>query len=114
MDIASISFSDETFDVVSCSQVLEHVQSLEKCIEELKRVLKLGGTLIISFPNERMLTGARFLMRRHPAKVPDHLRSLTPREVVEIVGLPVVSLRSLPFRLPFQVSYASLIVFQKK
>ena len=113
MDITSLPFPDSAFDVVVSSQVIEHISEYEKAIAELKRVLKPGGILILSFPNERMLTLARLILGKRPIKVPDHVQSLTPATVVAEVDLPVISKRSLPFRLPFLFSYASLITFRK-
>ena len=44
-----MDFDDETFDVVTCFQVLHHVNlsELNRTISELYRVLKKGGILII-------------------------------------------------------------------
>jgi len=40
-----------TFDVITMWHVLEHVPNLEEQIEELKRLLKPSGTLIVAVPN---------------------------------------------------------------
>jgi len=50
------SFKDETFDVVISTDVIEHVESSEKSIKELKRVLKKDGQLIITIPTPLYLT----------------------------------------------------------
>jgi methionine biosynthesis protein MetW len=44
-------FEDETFDVVSASQVIEHVSNTDGFLREVLRVLKRGGYVIISTPN---------------------------------------------------------------
>lgn len=41
---------DRTFDVVLCTQVLEHTENLEYVLEEIDRVLKPGGRLIVTVP----------------------------------------------------------------
>lgn len=46
-----IPFQDEYFDYVICSEVLEHIDEYEKTIYNMWRVLKKGGTLIISVPD---------------------------------------------------------------
>ena len=38
-----IPFEDNTFDFVFSEQVLEHVQNLSEALEEIKRILKIGG-----------------------------------------------------------------------
>ena len=50
IDITSINYNDNVFDIIICSHVLEHVPNDEKAISELFRVLKPGGVAIIQFP----------------------------------------------------------------
>jgi len=47
----ALPFSDETFDIVSTYQTIEHVQDMENCFKEFKRVLKSGGALFIRCPD---------------------------------------------------------------
>ena len=42
---------NQSFDVITMWHVLEHVPNLEKQIQELKRLLKPNGTLIVAVPN---------------------------------------------------------------
>ena len=51
--IQEIPFENNKFDAVVCSEVLEHAPNTKKCISELMRVTKHGGSLIITFPNEK-------------------------------------------------------------
>jgi len=44
----NIPFKDNTFDVVLCFQVLEHVENPQKAIHEMHRVLKKNGILMLS------------------------------------------------------------------
>jgi SAM-dependent methyltransferase len=44
-------FEDGKFDVVFCSQVIEHLHNTRLFIEEIRRVLKPGGTTIILSEN---------------------------------------------------------------
>jgi ubiquinone/menaquinone biosynthesis C-methylase UbiE len=48
-------FRDEVFDFVYCYHVLEHVVHYQKCIEEMKRILKGNGGLFLATPNRRRL-----------------------------------------------------------
>lgn len=43
-------FEDGYFDALLSSQVLEHVEHLDLTLNEMSRVLKRGGLMIISFP----------------------------------------------------------------
>jgi SAM-dependent methyltransferase len=49
-DALSLPYSDETFDYVIASEILEHVPEDDAAIAELIRVLKVGGTLVVSVP----------------------------------------------------------------
>jgi len=49
-----IPFDSEMFDTVYSSHVLEHVNSEEESLREMKRVLKNDGTLIIGMPTSHM------------------------------------------------------------
>jgi len=46
----ALPFEGEGFDVVFCSQVLEHVSEPGKLIREFARVLKPGGRLLLTAP----------------------------------------------------------------
>ena len=79
-DITSMPFGDETFDVVICNHVLEHVSDDRKAIGELYRVLKPGGRVYMMHPvskRERTdesatVTGKAERRRRFGQK--DHVR----------------------------------------
>ncbi len=49
-----LPFEDNSFDIVYCSHVLEHVNDEEQSLREMKRVLKPGGTLLLSMPTAAM------------------------------------------------------------
>jgi len=50
MDIHAIPFEANTFEVVLCNHVLEHVQDDIKAMSEIYRVLKPGGFAILMVP----------------------------------------------------------------
>lgn len=47
-----LSFPDESFDVVVSSECIEHTPDPIQAITEMTRVLKPGGTLVITTPNK--------------------------------------------------------------
>ena len=49
-DITAIPEPESSFDVILCSEVLEHVPEPVKVIKELGRLLKPGGKLILTAP----------------------------------------------------------------
>ena len=82
-DILSLPFEGESFDILLCLDVLKHVELLDqaKALDEIRRVLKLGGLLLMSVPNLAHLhSRLRFLftgkltrtsaVERHPGDRP--------------------------------------------
>ena len=50
LDVTNINLPDNTYDVVICNHVLEHVDNVDKAFSEIKRILKLGGWAILMVP----------------------------------------------------------------
>jgi SAM-dependent methyltransferase len=50
IDLQKIPFSDETFDIVICNHMLEHVDDPAAGLRELRRVLKPGARIICQTP----------------------------------------------------------------
>jgi SAM-dependent methyltransferase len=52
------AYADESFDVVVCSEVLEHVReygSEGRAVDELRRILRPGGLAVVGTPNAELL-----------------------------------------------------------
>ena len=68
-------YPDDRFDLVVCSEVLEHIKEYHKqdaAVEELRRITRPGGVIILGTPNSELLGDHGFsfeeidgLMRRH-------------------------------------------------
>ena len=49
-DIASVPVADAAFDAILCTEVLEHVREPIKAVQEMARILKPGGRLLLTAP----------------------------------------------------------------
>ena len=54
-DILDLPFEDESFDVIFCNHVLEHIIDDKKAMSELYRVMKKGGWGILQVPMKNSL-----------------------------------------------------------
>lgn len=93
-----IPFPDEYFDVVVFSEIVEHlpVLSIRSILKELRRILKPGGQLAISTPNQASLSNRLRFLKGHslfslPVEVSyasgtfGHIRLYTLKELREIL-----------------------------
>ncbi len=51
-DILDLPFDDNSFDIIFCNHVLEHIEDDKKAMQELYRVLKKGGFGIFQIPQD--------------------------------------------------------------
>lgn len=51
-DICNLPFEDNSFDVILCNHVLEHIPNDTKAMQELYRVMKPGGWGIFQIPQD--------------------------------------------------------------
>jgi len=115
-DLTKLKLRKDFFDIVICSDVLEHIYEYRKVIRNLIKVTKKRGLIIISYPNEKNLTLCRFLLGINPPKVKDHVNSFNPKMMKkELKTFKVKQFRkiNLPLNIPFIFSLESVQVFQK-
>ena len=55
IDITDLFFKDDSFDVILCNHVLEHIIDDTKAMSELYRILKPGGWAILQVPISNLL-----------------------------------------------------------
>ncbi len=83
--VESLDFPDQHFDVVISCDVIEHVPEDRRAMEEMVRVLRPGGILVLTVPAHRWLWSG------HDEAL-DHERRYEPRslrELVEGAGLEI-------------------------
>jgi len=71
-----LPFKNDSFDLICCFQVLEHIEKYDALLEETKRALKKSGVLMVSTPNKaKIVFGVN----------PYHYREFTPDELHKIL-----------------------------
>ena len=106
-NIEKLSYRGNSFDLVICCEVLEHVENPEKALREIRRITR--GRIILSVPQEplwRVLNIARGKYLRDFGNTPGHLNHFTPFQfsrLVERCGFKIL-LKKYP--LPWQMVLA--------
>lgn len=108
-DIVNMPFFDGYFDGVLCAEVLEHLKEPEIGIRQISRVLKRGGHLYLTVPQEWCLHyepedyfrftkyGIRYLLEKNGFKIEAVERiggvfSLTGQRLVDAIWSAIVNL----------------------
>ena len=76
-----LPFADESFDLVFCTQMLEYVEQPKQVIVEIHRVLKRGGTLLLSVPSIAPRDADEDAWRFLPAALRVLLRDFTQLQI---------------------------------
>jgi SAM-dependent methyltransferase len=95
---APLPFDDSSFDLVLCTETIEHVRDVQLLLSEVRRVLRPGGTLALTTPAHGRLTGLAVLARgfeRLFDPLSPHLRFFTARSLRRLLGDLGFDVRSL-------------------
>lgn len=85
--IYELPYKDDTFDLVLCTEVLEHLEDPEKALKELKRVTK--KYCVISVPNEPWFMLGNFLRGKNWSRLGndiEHIQHWTRWQMKQFVG----------------------------
>jgi 2-polyprenyl-3-methyl-5-hydroxy-6-metoxy-1,4-benzoquinol methylase len=80
MDAGSLAFSDASFDAIVSVEVVEHLRIPQSYLREARRVLRPGGTFLLTTPN-RLRSSPRPELRW-----PEHVREYSPSELLDLLG----------------------------
>lgn len=81
--LALKSLGNNKFDAALACDVAEHVLDPNKLFKKLKDATKKGGHIIICIPNEPLWQLARLFLFRFPLRSPDHLYSISAKDIEE-------------------------------
>ncbi len=85
-----LPFGEDAFDVVWMGETVEHVADVVGLLAEVRRVLRWGGTLLVTTPNLPRLGVALEALRGRPLEErldprADHLRFFTARTLTAVL-----------------------------
>ncbi len=114
----NIDLPDNSVDAVVFMEVIEHLEDPTATINEIYRILKPEGKLILVYPNDVFFKIARILTLRfrEAAYDPGHVKQWTPNEMRQFLGkkgFVIEQTKSLPFFL-WQLSLHGLTCARKK
>ncbi len=94
-EILEASFAPESFDVITCFDVLEHLSEPRKVLERVSEWLKPGGIFYVLVPNVDSAEARAFGSYWHGLELPRHLFHYSPESLkllAESAGLREASL----------------------
>lgn len=94
--ITDLPYNDESFDIACAFDVIEHVEDDKKAMDELKRVVKKGGMVLITVP------AFKFLWSQHD-EVNHHFRRYTTKGISQLAKNSNLS--------PFYSTYFNFFLF---
>ncbi len=110
-DAQDLPFENDSFDKVICTELLEHTLDPERVVEEIARVCKSKGTVVLTIPNESLINRIKdvvwklrlqhLLLKGIARRMDDewHLHSFSLGFLRKVVGtkLEFCNVRAVPF-----------------
>ncbi|SHI95236.1 Methyltransferase domain-containing protein [Aquimarina spongiae] len=101
-------FEDHSFDIITLWHVLEHVPDLQHQIQEIKRLLKPGGYVIVAVPNFKSYDATHYKSFWAAFDVPRHLWHFSKNAIQKLFAEQGLNLtQTLPMH--FDAYYVSLL-----
>jgi 2-polyprenyl-3-methyl-5-hydroxy-6-metoxy-1,4-benzoquinol methylase len=92
----ALPFAEDAFDWVVCGECLEHVVDTDFVLSQINRVMKPGGTFVLTVPNIRTPIGLAMLIAGYPPMLGARYRSGHVRDFTKSTTL--IALRNNGFR----------------
>jgi 2-polyprenyl-3-methyl-5-hydroxy-6-metoxy-1,4-benzoquinol methylase len=109
-DIYKLPYKANSFDLVVCTEVLEHLENPRKAYRELLRVSR--KYVLLSVPNEPFFTWQRIARFQNIMKLgahPEHIQHWTARGFTKFVNVRDVKIVTRKFPIPW-----TMVVLKKK
>ncbi|MCL4497647.1 MAG: class I SAM-dependent methyltransferase [Deltaproteobacteria bacterium] len=116
-ELHDCKFPNNYFDVITMWHVFEHIYEPKKELEEINRILKNNGLLILTVPNAKSL-GFRIAKQNwFHLDAPRHLFHYEPNTIAKLfpdaLGLHIITIKYLQLDFPLDL-YHSLLSDKKK
>ena len=114
--LCHLPFDDESFEVVTMLAVLEHLHHPHAMLQEIARVLKPSGALVLTVPSHAAKPVLEFLAFRlkivSEEEIRDHKRYYNKRDLRELVALvPELTLTKHTY---FQLGMNNFAIIHKR
>lgn len=115
-DLGALPIRSGSIGCVLWIEVIEHLDSPQTALQEIRRVLRPDGRLIVLFPNDLAMFAARVVACRwlEAAADPHHVRQWTPRSIRKLLKnecFRIEQERALPIDCwPWALHYAVLAI----
>jgi SAM-dependent methyltransferase len=96
VDSEPLPFPPSSFDVVVCTEVLEHLRFPDQALAEIRRVLRPDGRLVGSVPNATRLRNRWRFLCGELHEDPTHLRQYSPDTIREALAREFRAVEILP------------------
>ena len=96
-DITALPFKNNVFDVVICSEILEHVPHQEAAVHEVTRVVKPGKDVVVSVPRYLPERICWALSSDYHNANNGHIRIYKQKELIELLEMAGVKKWALHF-----------------
>lgn len=83
-DVEALPFSDDSFDVVIAGEIVEHMEDPKILAKELMRVVKPGGTMVLSTVDTTCDDAIAH------GEYPEHLWEFTPEDLLDLFPVHTV------------------------
>lgn len=97
-DVTRLPFSDGSFDVVVCSEVLEHIADNRTAVAELLRILKPWGDLAVTVPRFLPERICWVLSKAYHCEPGGHIRIYKKEELLKLLKEAGANCRRIRYR----------------
>jgi len=84
--LEELGFPDGSFDAITMSHVIEHVHRPVNLLQECRRILRAGGTLVITTPNAESYGHSRFGSSWRGLEPPRHLHLFSQQTLHQVAA----------------------------